>query len=84
MESALSGLTSSVVEFLIGVINLLPESPFVAALDDLQASEFAEWLHFFNWFVPIEVFKRVTGVWLIGVAAYYGYQIVLRWLKVIG
>ena len=80
----LSGLSSSLIQFLIGVINLLPESPFITALADFQASNFMDLLHFFNWFIPIGIFVRITGVWLSGIAVYYGYQIVLRWLKVIG
>lgn len=36
-----------------------------------------------NWFVPVGTFVGILETWLAGVAIYYVYQIVLRWVKVI-
>ena len=42
-----------------------------------------EWLQFLNWFVPVGTFVGIFEAWLSGIAIYYIYQIVLRWIKVI-
>ena len=78
----LDGLSSAVVGFLISVLQLLPESPFLT-VEELEISEFYEWIRFLNWFVPFGTFVQITGVWLTGVGIYYVYQIVFRWLKLI-
>ena len=78
----LDGLTSGLIEWLIGIIELLPESPF-AVLDTVQDSTIYELLGFVNWFIPFGVMITITETWLVGVALYHIYQIVLRWLKVV-
>ena len=75
-------LSSTLTALALKVINLLPESPFVI-LDELSRSEFYEWLQFLNWFVPINTFVSILEGWLVCVAVYYVYRIVLRWIKVI-
>ena len=78
----LEGLTSALISFACDVLELLPESPFVA-LAEMDGSEFQQILAYVNWFIPFGVLLRIFGVWLGGVGAYYVYQIVLRWIKVI-
>lgn len=75
-------LTSTLTALALKVINLLPESPFVI-LDELSRSEFNEWLRILNWFIPVNTFVSILEGWLVAVAIYYVYQIVLRWVKVI-
>lgn len=75
-------LTSTLTALALKVINLLPESPFVI-LDELSQSEFYEWLRILNWFIPVNTFVSILEGWLVAVAIYYVYQIVLRWVKVI-
>lgn len=78
----LEGLTSALAAFAINVIDLFPESPFLI-LEELEGSEFYQWLKFLNWFIPINTFVSIFEAWLVGVGLYYVYQIVLRWIKVI-
>lgn len=75
-------LSSTLTALALRVINLLPESPFVI-LDELSRSEFYEWLQFLNWFIPVNTFVSILEGWLVAVAIYYVYQVVLRWVKVI-
>ena len=75
-------LSDTLVSFAVGVIELLPASPFTV-LDELGNSEVYEWLRMVNWFVPIGTFVSILEAWLTCVAVYYVYQIVLRWIKVI-
>ncbi len=78
----LDGLTAALVGFAISVLQLLPTSPFVI-LDELGQSEFYEWLQMLNWFIPINTFVGILEGWLLYVGAYYVYQIIFRWIKVI-
>lgn len=75
-------LSDALVDFAVSVIELFPASPFTI-LDELSNSEVYEWLRMVNWFVPIGTFVGIFEAWLSGVAIYYIYQIVLRWIKVI-
>lgn len=75
-------LSDALVDLAVSVIELFPASPFTI-LDELSGSVAYEWLQFVNWFVPIGTFVGIFEAWLSGVAIYYIYQIVLRWIKVI-
>lgn len=75
-------LSDALVGFAVSVVELFPASPFTI-LDELSNSEVYEWLRMVNWFVPIGTFVGILEAWLTCVAAYYVYQIVLRWIKVI-
>ncbi len=68
---------------LMAVLALLPDSPF-KILDDLSATgEIAKMLGYVNWFVPIYSFIGIMEGWLVCVAVYYVYQVVLRWFNAI-
>ena len=75
-------LSDALVGFAVSVVELFPASPFTI-LDELSNSEVYEWLRMVNWFVPIGTFVGILEGWLACVAAYYVYQVVLRWVKVI-
>jgi hypothetical protein len=75
-------LSSGLISVAVSVIQLFPPSPF-SILDELSSSGFYTWLCYLNWFVPISTFVAIFEVWLSGVAIYYIYQVVLRWIKVI-
>lgn len=75
-------LNDALVSFAVSVIELFPASPFLV-LDELSNSQVYEWLRFLNWFVPVGTFVSILEAWLSGIAIYYVYQIVLRWVKVI-
>lgn len=78
----LEGLTDGLVSFAVSVINLFPASPFTI-LDELSNSIVYEWLQYLNWFIPVNTFVGILEGWLLCVGIYYGFQIVLRWIKVI-
>lgn len=78
----MSTLSATLIAFAITVVELLPESPFVA-LEELAIAEAYQWLKWVNWFIPINSFIAILEAWLVAVGIYYGVQIVLRWVKVI-
>jgi hypothetical protein len=75
-------LTSAVITFIGSILNLLPDSPFLA-LENLSNTDYYQWLKWVNWFVPINTFISILEAWLVGIGLYYLYQIVLRWVKAI-
>ncbi len=42
-----------------------------------------QWLHWVNWFVPINMFLTILEVWLSGILIYYVIAILLRWVKAV-
>lgn len=75
-------LSDALVDLAVSIVELFPASPFTV-LDELSNSEVYEWLRMVNWFIPIGTFVSILEGWLVCVAVYYAYQIVLRWIKVI-
>ena len=79
-------MLDSLKEFFVGgfakVLSFFPDSPF-SMLSDYSNSEFAEWLGYLNWFVPVNTFVAIIELWLACIAVYYVWQVVLRWLKAI-
>lgn len=68
---------------LMAILSLLPDSPF-KILDSLDPTgEIVTWLGMVNWFVPVYSFVGILEGWLVCIAIYYVYQVVLRWLNAI-
>ena len=75
-------LSDALVDLAVSIVELFTASPFTV-LDELGNSEVYEWLRMVNWFIPIGTFVSILEGWLVCVAVYYVYQIVLRWIRVI-
>lgn len=76
-------LTDALVSFALRIIELFPESPLQPLIVSLQNSSVVQYLGYVNYFIPIGQMLGILSVWLTAIAAYYVYQIVMRWLKVI-
>ena len=62
------------------LIDALPKSPITY----LEANpEINKFLSYANYFIPINAMVSLSEVWLIVIAAYYVYQLILRWIKMI-
>lgn len=77
-------ILSMIMNFVITVVNivlsLLPSCPFdkyiTLALEN-------QTLSYINWFIPVPEIIVVCEAWLIVVGLYYGYQVIMRWVKMI-
>ena len=76
---------NSLKSFLISTINVflafLPDCPFekyITATKDIDT------LKYLNWFIPIGDMIVIGQAWLVAIGVFYLYQILLRWVKVIG
>lgn len=76
-------LTSGLVTLALNIINVFPASPIQPLIASLRSSAVADLLGFVNWFVPIGTMLGILTGWLACVAAYYVYQILLRWIRVV-
>ena len=61
------------------VLFLLPDSPFKL----IEKTPIAPYLKYINWFVPIDFILSTLAAWVSCIAIYYGYQVILRWIKAI-
>ena len=59
----------------------LPVSPFAQFYHQWEQLPYLSWL---NWFFPVRSCLIVMAAWLTCVGLFYGYSIVMRWIKVIG
>lgn len=76
-------LTNGLVSLGMRIISIFPESPLQPLIQSLRGSGVADVLGYVNWFVPIGTMIGILTGWLACIAAYYVYQIILRWIKVI-
>lgn len=59
---------------LMGIINILPNSPFQSTLDgEIYKLDFLPYL---NWFIPFDNALKLTQLWLVAIIAYYLYDTV--------
>lgn len=77
--SAINGLISILGKALSLVLALFPPSPF-----QIDFSGYQDWIGVLNYFLPIGAFLGILTTWLSAIAIYYMYQIVMRWVKVVG
>ncbi|MDD4391066.1 MAG: hypothetical protein PHW03_09800 [Eubacteriales bacterium] len=75
-QSLINGF-AGIVSFVVG---LLPSSPFAAYMAVSLSSDV---LRAINWFIPVGQIISVTAAWLLCVAGWYVYQLILRWAKAI-
>lgn len=75
-------LSTALTEFAVTVVDLLPDSPF--SFLDTFAAPAEVVMGYVNWFVDIGTISAIFTGWLACILLWYGYGIVLRWIKVIG
>lgn len=60
--------------------NFLPTSPFRRIIDSMGNIPYIDTI---GWFVPIDEIILLLMYWTTAIALYYGYMIILRWVKAI-
>lgn len=63
------------------LLKILPTSPFQGLISAFSQIPF---LNELNWVIPVGDFIKIGTLWLGAIGLFYMYQIVMRWLKVIG
>lgn len=62
------------------LLQFLPTSPFRKAVDLIGTIPYLDAI---NWFIPIDDCILILMWWGTAIALYYGYMIILRWIKAI-
>lgn len=65
------------------IYSILPLDPFIHYIEALNSEGIQQGLKWLNWFVPLGDFIDILRTWVLCVASYYVFTVVLRWLKVI-
>ena len=76
-------VTDAVLNLAIFLVELLPQSPFLAIQDIQLDAKTTEILSYVNYFVPVTSWVAVLQAWLFAIALYYVYSIVLRYINMI-
>lgn len=80
-----TSIVNGLRDFLIDTINvflaLLPDCPFEKYISDIGDNDL---LKYVNWIIPVGDFVIIGSSWLVAIGVFYLYQVILRWLKVIG
>ena len=79
LSGILDGIGQAIENALEWLVNLLPDSPF-RMLDNTTIQPY---LKYINWVIPIDFMLDTLTLWLVAVAGYYCWSVVLRWIKAI-
>ena len=79
MIDILNFILDSATTFLTNILNLLPQSPFLA----ISNVAVAQWLPSLNWIIPITEIIAILQAWGAAVLVFYSFKIIMRWIKAI-
>ena len=83
MPQFIAGIFDKWVDAVYGVLNriidLLPDSPFVL-IDNSPIEDYLGWL---NWLIPMTQIIAILQLWVVAIAVYYVWVVILRWVKAI-
>ena len=72
-------ICETLYDLLKSIIDLLPDSPFQM----LDNSPISKYLVYTNYFVDFQFIVDTLTLWLVAVAGYYTYSVILRMIKTI-
>lgn len=72
-------ICETLYDLLKSIIDLLPDSPFQM----LDNSTISKYLVYINYFVDFAFIVDTLTLWLVAVAGYYTYSVILRMIKTI-
>lgn len=72
-------LGNALNQVLSWVLFMLPDSPFKL----LSNSPISQYLPYINYFIDVATIFDILVAWITCIGIYYGYQVILRWIKAI-
>lgn len=82
LNSLFGELSSGLVSFLISVVELLPDSPFLF-LEEVKAPASIV-MSYVNWFIDFPRILEITIAWCLGGAGWGTYRMIFKWAKMAG
>lgn len=74
------GLKNFLIDTINTIMSILPSCPFEGVVLAIENNQI---LNAINWFIPIKTFVVILGFWLYAIGSFYGWSVVLRWVKAI-
>lgn len=68
-------------KFYVWLIALLPSSPFTALVNSISSIPYLKYL---NWFFPVTECIALVEAWLIAIAVFYLYRVIMSYIHLIG
>lgn len=68
-------------KFYTWIIGLLPSSPFQALVNSIAS---VPYLRYLNWFFPVTEALALLEAWLVAIAVFYLYRMILSYIHLIG
>lgn len=81
ITQVLNFLGDTFVKFVDIVLSILPPSPFTLFLN---AGVLNDYIKYINYFFPVTELIIVVEAWILCVGIFYIYQVIMRWIKLIG
>lgn len=72
-------LGNALNQVLSWVLFMLPDSPFKL----LSNSPISQYLPYIDYFIDVATILDILVAWITCIGIYYGYQVILRWIKAI-
>lgn len=79
LSGIFDGLGQAIENALEWLVNLLPDSPF-KLLDSTPIQPYLKWI---NWVIPFDFIIDTLSLWLVAVAGYYVWSVVLRFINAV-
>ena len=80
--SILENLTNELITFIISVLDLFPDDPFLKVAElEVPATVVMSYV---NWFIDFPFILSLTLTWCAAILGWYVYSIILRWVKLAG
>lgn len=76
-KSCFNWLTNELSNILSWICFMLPDSPFKL----LDFTPLRDFLPYINYFVPLDFIINLLTAWGSAILLYYGFHMVLRWIK---
>ena len=80
--SILENLTNELINFIISVLDLFPDDPFLKVAE-LEAPATVV-MGYVNWFIDFPFILSLISTWCAAILGWYVYSIILRWVKLAG
>lgn len=70
-----------VVNILLAVLNVLPDSPFQNALSENFLEPIEEIIPYINYFLPFDMAVKITASWLTCILLYYSWGYIKKFVE---
>lgn len=75
-------MTDFLIQLINSILTVFPQDPFQSFLVDMKAN-LVEYLGYVNYFIPFGKLVIILHAWIVCIAAFFAWQALARYLKLI-